>query len=150
MAIEINPAILRAAFNPTGFKIDILRGRSVADWQDSLAYARWFLVHGRVGSRADREYLDKERAARRFTKMSSALKTYEFEEDDDEGELFSKNYSLNKESPNIESPSVGSPTMESLNDEGALMGREVGESWELTPPCKSLERSSFQESVRPK
>lgn len=60
-----------------------------------MAYAIWFLINGRVGSRADRVYLEDERTKRRFAKMSDALRSYSFEEDlngDDENTFFSHGY----------------------------------------------------------
>jgi len=57
-----------------------VRGRSYTDWSDALAYAVWFLVNGRVGSRADREYLEQERSRRRFLKMTDILYSYQYGE----------------------------------------------------------------------
>ena len=54
------------------------------DSQDALAYAFWFLIYGRVGSRADRNYLDAEISKRRFMKLSSVLRSYRYEYDDEE------------------------------------------------------------------
>lgn len=44
--------------------------RSKLDYQDALAYSLWFMVNGRVGSRADREYLENERMVQRMRKMT--------------------------------------------------------------------------------
>ena len=59
-----------------------------------MAYTVWFLQNGRVGSRADREFLEQERGRRRFAKMSDALHSYCFEpgfaegQEDEEAKFF--------------------------------------------------------------
>lgn len=59
-----------------------------------MAYTVWFLQNGRVGSRADRNFLDQERARRRFAKMSDTLHSYCFEtsfaegQEDEEAKFF--------------------------------------------------------------
>ena len=74
LAMDLNPAILRQSFNPSGFNISIVKGRSQQDWCDALAYTFWFLRRGRVGSPADRNYIQRERANRLFQWMTSSLK----------------------------------------------------------------------------
>ena len=91
--MDMNPAIMRARFNMSGYEVNLLKDRSMLDSQDALAYALWFLINGRVGSRADRNYLDAEIAKRRFMKLSSVLQSYRYEKDDggdDEKVPFSK------------------------------------------------------------
>ena len=90
--MDMNPAIMRARFNMSEHKVSLLKDRSFMDSQDALAYAIWFIIQGRVGSRADRNYLDAERSKRRFMKLSSVLQSfrYEIDDEDDEKALYSK------------------------------------------------------------
>ena len=60
IVMDMNPTIMRARFNMSDHKVSLLKDRSLLDSQDALAYAFWFLIYGRVGSRADRNYLDAE------------------------------------------------------------------------------------------
>ena len=71
--------------------MQVFRTRSLQDYQDALAYACWFLINGRVGSRRDRLYLEDERNLHKFAKMSGSLRSYSFEEDinaEDENTFF--------------------------------------------------------------
>ena len=71
IAIEVNPSMLRSSFSPAGFSVPICSSRrSYLDWQDAMAYALWFLVNGRVGSRSDGQYLEKDRSVRRLRQMT--------------------------------------------------------------------------------
>lgn len=97
LSMEINPAILRSAFNPSGFDTHVVRGRSLEDWQDALAYALWFLTNGRVGSRAEQNFLEDERGRRSFRKMSNCLRSYSFEEGDIENTFFCDGFSAQEE-----------------------------------------------------
>jgi len=45
-------------------RINLVAGRSLRDWQDGIFYSLYFLSRGRIGSAAEREYIDAERAAR--------------------------------------------------------------------------------------
>ena len=93
LAIELNPAILQQAFNPNGFQVHVFRTRSLEDFQDAVAYAFWFLINGRVGSRRDRQYLEEERSRRRFAKMSDSILSYCYEDDvneDDQNKHFTE------------------------------------------------------------
>ena len=54
LAMDLNPLALRNSFNVPDYNVALIRGRSMADWEDAFAYTVWFLVNGRVGSRADR------------------------------------------------------------------------------------------------
>ena len=91
-AMELNPACLSERFNIQGYEVSLFRQRSYQDWCDAMGYTLWFLRYGSVGLRADQTYRDNERAARRFRKMSGALKSYKFEEtivnNDEETEVF--------------------------------------------------------------
>ena len=85
IAIEMNPAILRTSFSPPADLVaPVFKGRSKAEMQDALAYTIWFLVNANVGSRADRNYLEEERARIRFEKMSGSLSSYCYDRAQDE------------------------------------------------------------------
>ena len=43
------------------------------------------MIHeGRIGSRAEREYIDAERALRSYRSLASTIKEFSFEEDEDD------------------------------------------------------------------
>lgn len=67
-----------------GVRVKIFRGRSLQDWRDGLAYSLYLINKGRIGSRAEREYIDSERASRQYRRMSSAIKEFKFEDDDED------------------------------------------------------------------
>ena len=56
----------------------ILRGRSCKDFERALAYSLYLLNDGRIGSRAEREYLSNERAKIAYEKLSGAIKTFKY------------------------------------------------------------------------
>ena len=64
--------------------VSLVRGRSCEDFYDSLAYSLYLINEGRIGSRAEREYLTADRARRQYKRLSSQIKSYKFEEDSDE------------------------------------------------------------------
>ena len=64
-------------------RISLCAGRSLQDWSDGLAYSLYLINRGRIGSRAEREYIDSERAARQYRVLASSIQDYKFEEDDD-------------------------------------------------------------------
>ena len=55
------------------------------DWYDALAYSLYLINQGRIGSRAEREYIDAERAARQYRRLASCIKDFKFEEGEEEG-----------------------------------------------------------------
>lgn len=97
VAIDYNPTVLRRSFNAEGFEVPLYRGRSYKDWQDALAYSLWFLMHGRIGSRADRNYLDAERTSRSLRKMSDSLDSYSFEDGDSDEDFSGQDKDNNEE-----------------------------------------------------
>ena len=71
-------------------QISIIKGRSFSEICDSLAYSLYLIHEGRIGSRAEREYIASEKAKRQFAVMSSSIKTYRYEpseEDDSDLEI---------------------------------------------------------------
>ena len=46
--------------------VSLIKGRSCEDFQDSLAYSLYLIKEGRIGSRAEREYLTADRARRQY------------------------------------------------------------------------------------
>ena len=44
--------------------VPLISGRSCEDMHDSLAYSLYLINEGRIGSRAEREYLTADRARR--------------------------------------------------------------------------------------
>ena len=73
--------------NLQAIKVKIFRGRSYQDWQDALAYSFYLIAKGRIGSRAEREYIDAERARRSYRRLSSSIKEFKYEEDEDDDEV---------------------------------------------------------------
>ena len=67
--------------------VPLIRGRSCQDLHDSLAYSLYLINEGRIGSRAEREYLAGDRARRQYEQMSSQIKTYKYEDDENEDEI---------------------------------------------------------------
>ena len=66
----------------------VFRGRSCKDFERSLSYSLYLLNDGRIGSRAEREYIQSERAKIQYERLSGAIKTFKyneanFDEDDD-------------------------------------------------------------------
>mmetsp|Transcript_9042 Transcript_9042/g.10647 ORF Transcript_9042/g.10647 Transcript_9042/m.10647 type:complete len:94 (+) Transcript_9042:385-666(+) len=57
-------AEMNERLNLNGVRVHIFRGRSMQDWRDGLAYSIYLIHRGRIGSRAEREYIDGERATR--------------------------------------------------------------------------------------
>ena len=56
----------------------VIKGRSCKDAERALAYSLFLLNDGRIGSRAEREYLVRERVKIQYEKMASAIKTFVF------------------------------------------------------------------------
>ena len=52
-------------------RVPVVKGRSYQDWCDALAYSLYLINKGRIGSRAEREYIDAERAQRQYKRLSS-------------------------------------------------------------------------------
>ena len=84
--MDLNPLALRNSFNVPDYNVALIRGRSLADWEDAFAYTVWFLVNGRVGSRADRQYLDDARANLKIRQMADSLGSYRFVDEAEEEE----------------------------------------------------------------
>ena len=47
-----------------------------------MAYSVYLIKEGKIGSRAEREYIEAERASRQFRRLASNIKDFEFDEDD--------------------------------------------------------------------
>ena len=74
----------------------MLRGRSCRDFERSLSYSLYLLNDGRIGSRAEREYIQSERAKIQYERLSGAIKTFKyneatFDEEDSFDEIKGKN-----------------------------------------------------------
>ena len=67
--------------------INILFGRSFNDMIDSLAYSLYLIHEGRIGSRAEREYIQAEKAKRQMALMSNQIKEYKYEINEEEEDL---------------------------------------------------------------
>ena len=67
--------------------VPLIAGRTCEDMHDSLAYSLYLINEGRIGSRAEREYLTADRARRQYTRLSSQIKTYKYEDDENEDPL---------------------------------------------------------------
>lgn len=65
-------------------RTSIIRGRSCKDFQRSLAYSLYLLNDGRIGSRAEREYLTNERTKIQYEKLAGCIKTFKFNFSSDE------------------------------------------------------------------
>jgi len=65
-------------------RVNVVKGRSYRDWCDALAYSLYLVNKGRIGSRAEREYIDAERAARSYQRLASSILEYKFDEEDGE------------------------------------------------------------------
>lgn len=72
----------------------MIRGRSCKDIERSLAYSLYLLNDGRIGSRAEREYLTNERTKIQYERLSGAIKTFKYNdsnqhnlEDEETGEI---------------------------------------------------------------
>ena len=66
--------------------VRLVLGRSCEDMHDSLAYSLYLINEGRIGSRAEREYLTADRARRQYSRLSSQIKTYKYEDAEDDEE----------------------------------------------------------------
>ena len=64
--------------------VNIACGRSFSDMCDSLAYSLYLINEGRIGSRAEREYIQAERAKKQFAVLNSSIKQYKYEVDSDD------------------------------------------------------------------
>ena len=51
---------------------------------DSLAYSLYLINEGRIGSRAEREYLTADRARRQYQRLANQIRSYKYEDDSDE------------------------------------------------------------------
>ena len=67
-------------------RVSIWRGRSYQDWCDALAYSLYLINKGRIGSRAEREYIDAERASRQYRRLAGSILEYKYEDGDDDEE----------------------------------------------------------------
>ena len=78
-------------------QVSIFKGRSYQDWCDALAYSLYLIYQGRIGSNAEREYINAERAARQYKRLASSIKDYRFDEaDEDDDEEIQSEIKLNK------------------------------------------------------
>ena len=73
--------------NIHAMQVHIIRGRGYQDWCDALAYSLYLIHQGRIGSRAEREYIDAERANRQYRRLASSIKEFKFDEAGDEDDL---------------------------------------------------------------
>ena len=64
--------------------VPLIAGRSCQDMHDSLAYSLYLINEGRIGSRAEREYLTADRARRQYTRLSNQIKTYKYEDNEED------------------------------------------------------------------
>ena len=88
--------------NLHSMQVNLVKGRSYQDWADALAYSVYLIREGKIGSRAEREYIEAERASRQFRRLASSIKDFKYDDDDD----------LNEEDPDHigESQSAVTPT----------------------------------------
>lgn len=81
--MERSPEEMDNRLNLHTMRVSIVKGRSLQDWCDALAYSLYLINKGRIGSRAEREYIDAERAARLYRRLASSIKEFKYEEDID-------------------------------------------------------------------
>ena len=65
-------------------RTSIIKGRSCRDFQRSLAYSLYLLNDGRIGSRAERDYLTNERTKIQYEKLAGCIKTFKYNFSSDE------------------------------------------------------------------
>ena len=64
----------------------MIKGRSFSEISDSFAFSLFLINGGRVGSRAEREYIQEEKAKRQYRALNDTIKTYKYEDDESDEE----------------------------------------------------------------
>ena len=80
--MDRSPEELNQRIDIRAMRVNLIRGRSYQDWCDALAYSLYLIHKGKIGSRAEREYIDAERAARNYRRLASHIKSFRFDEDE--------------------------------------------------------------------
>lgn len=77
----------RRIHNLAHYNVSLFRGRTLNDTSDAIAYSLFIIGKGRIGSRAEAEYLIEERARRQFRRLSNHIKSYKYEADEENEEM---------------------------------------------------------------
>jgi len=72
--------------NIHAMNINIVRGRSYDDWCNALTYSLYLIHQGRIGSLAEREYINTERANLMYRRLASSIKEFNYDVDIEAGE----------------------------------------------------------------
>ena len=74
----------RRIHNLAHYNVSLLRGRTFNDYCDAIAYSLFIIGKGRIGSRAEAEYLLEERSRRQFRRLETHIKSYKYQADEEE------------------------------------------------------------------